>query len=59
MDEDIVKKLQTYVNELHSREVSLIEMKKRDKKYSIKDKILIPLVFTILGAVFGFLFGLI
>lgn len=38
LSEDLAKKLQDYLDILHSREVSLLEVKVRDEKVALKDK---------------------
>lgn len=49
--EDVAEKLQNYMDILHSREVSLIEVKVRDKKAVIKDKVILPIVTADVGAI--------
>ncbi len=57
--EEIADKLQNYLAILHSREVSLIEAKRRDRRVSIKDKIIIPIVTGIAGGILVLLFQVI
>jgi hypothetical protein len=59
LTEDVAEKLQIYLDILHDREASLIEVKKRDRKAAIKDKIVIPLMTGIIGVVLGFVLQLI
>lgn len=54
--EDIAEKLMNYLKMLHSREVSLIEIRKKDRKSAIIDKLLIPIITGIIGAVIAMLF---
>lgn len=51
VSEDVANKLQKYLNMLHSREISLIEARRRDKKADIKDKIIFPVITAVVGAV--------
>ena len=44
---------------LHSREVSLLEVKVRDEKVALKDKILIPTVTGVIGVIIGFILQII
>lgn len=51
VSEDVAEKLQIYLNMLHSREVSLIEAKARDKKADVKDKVIFPIISAAVGAI--------
>lgn len=53
--EDIAEKLMNYLEMLHNREVSLIEVKRRDRKSTIVDKLIIPIITGIIGVVIGLL----
>ena len=59
LSEDLAKKLQDYLDILHSREVSLLEVKVRDEKVELKDKILIPTVTGVIGVIIGFILQII
>lgn len=48
---DVVNKLERYLKILHKKECSLIETKKRDKKESWKEKIIIPILTAIVSGV--------
>lgn len=50
---DIVTKLETYRNELHKHIKILSEIKFKDRKYIIRDKLLFPILTGIIGAVLG------
>ena len=54
LTEDVAEKLKNYLEILHSREVSLIEIKKRDRKIAIFDKFVFPIITGLIGAVAGF-----
>lgn len=51
LTEDVAEKLQNYLDLLHSREVSLIEAKARDRKAAIRDKIILPIITAAVGAI--------
>lgn len=53
--EDIAKKLMDYLEMLHNREVSLIEVKRRDRKSTVVDKLMLPIITGIIGVVIGLL----
>lgn len=51
LTEDVAEKLQNFRNTLHSREESLIEAKRRDRRAAVKDKVILPIITGALGAV--------
>ncbi len=53
--DDIAEKLMNYLEMLHNREVSLIEVKRRDRKSIVVDKLMIPIITGIIGVVIGLL----
>lgn len=53
--EDIAQKLMNYLETLHNREVSLIEVKRRDRKSIVIDKLMLPIITAIIGVVIGLL----
>lgn len=53
LSEEIVEKLITYLSTLHQKEGALLEIKERDKKNSLKEKIIIPIVAAVIGTVLG------
>lgn len=53
LSEKIVEKLITYLSTLRQKEGTLLEIKERDKKNSLKEKIIIPIVEAVIGTVLG------
>lgn len=59
LTEDVAQKLLSYLEVLHSREISLVEAKVRDKKQSIIDKIILPIITGVIGVVIGIILEII